>query len=108
MWKEGAPHPDHVPVLEKVLERGILVADFVRMSSSEFNADMQLNYAQAWALIHFLRHGTEQGQRVFDQLFATLLEGTDGLDAVGAAFGTVNERLFEMRFREHVEKLAEK
>ncbi len=44
------------------------------------------SYAQAWGLVHFLRHSSRENQALLESLIAGLLSGKDNRAALEAAF----------------------
>ena len=73
------------------------LAEFVLADTKEFLADGERGYAQAWALIHFLRHVDAEGQRAMQQLWTAVSSGTDGSEAIANALpdhamGALQER----------------
>ena len=48
------------------------------------------NYAHAWALVHFLRHGPERWRHILPTLLAQLANGKSPKSAVAIGFAKVD------------------
>jgi len=65
-------------------------------------ADPELHYAQAWALVHYLRHGPRERRVLFDDLFAYLGAGTEREESLDLTFRDTDLRVLLEEVREHV------
>lgn len=103
----GAPHPAHLALLSR---RGAVpqVAKLMRMSRKRFYANAHINYARAWALVHFLRRGQKRWRPVFDRLVAALRDGNSQSEAVDLALKGVNTQHMHDEWRAHLKILAGK
>lgn len=64
--KFGQLHPRRLALL---MERGFIPLEtFVHQSHPEYYAGGLRSYAQAWALIHFFKHGDSKYRKTFDQI----------------------------------------
>jgi tetratricopeptide (TPR) repeat protein len=81
--KIGRPRPDDVAFLEK--ERLKPLREFLPMTSSQFYKGGHHSYAQAWLLVHMLKHGSSKHRDLYKSLM-TRLETTAGRDATREVF----------------------
>ena len=65
-------------------------ARFVRMPWRVFYRGSDYNYAHAWALVHFLRHGPEQWRPILPTMLALLANGKSPKSAVKIGFANVD------------------
>ena len=79
----GKPRPDDLARLET--EPLTPVADFLRITPAAFYAGSHHSYAQAWLLVHLLKHGPNKYRDLYKALMAKL-ETMGGAEAVHAVF----------------------
>jgi len=103
-WHVGKVREDHLAALGKNL-RLVPLRRFLYMPARPFYKDAEQNYAQAWALIHFLRHGPEKYRTLFEALFARLQEKTTSKPALDRVFGEVDLNALEVHLRSHLRHL---
>jgi hypothetical protein len=65
---------------------------FVAMPAKVFYRGSGRNYAQAWALVHFLRHGPEKWRPILPALLSSLASGKSPKSAVRVAFEGVDHK----------------
>jgi hypothetical protein len=105
-WVEGAIHEDHLRLLAAPSSQPMPVARLIAAPTAEFYDRAPLTYAQAWALVHFLRHGPREYRAVFDRLFDALLAGDSAQEAVDAAVRGVDMQALQADFDAYVDTLA--
>lgn len=96
--------------LRTLEQEGVLpLADYFRINDEAFldPAAVGRNYAQGWALVHFLRHGGRAYEAVFDALFRGLTEGLSAGAAVRAAFADADLDALEAAFVEYLSGLEQ-
>ncbi|MCP3919668.1 MAG: DUF1570 domain-containing protein [bacterium] len=81
------------------------LAEFLHQSHAEFRSDSRLHYAQAWALVHFLRHGPEENQAIFERLLVALKNGTPTEKALDQALEGVNVEALEKGLNDYLRSL---
>ena len=101
-WKDGVLHEEHMELVRSPTTRWVELETFLHMSSYHFGRDMRLHYAQAWALVHFLRH---ERNDLFRTLFDALCEGEGHAAAVSRAFGELDLEQLERDFHRYLEEL---
>ncbi|MBI1850151.1 MAG: tetratricopeptide repeat protein [Planctomycetes bacterium] len=105
-WIQGQTHPEDMQVLASPGGKLPDLSTFLGQGPEPFyGTDAPLHYAQAWALIHFLRHGPKEYQSLFDTLFDALASGASNGLALDRAFGTVNLARMQFDFEKHVRSL---
>jgi len=111
-WREGRLLPERLAVLTGDPARPFVKAEelqslrtFLHTSQVRFMTKARRNYAQAWALVHYLRHSTRQNRAIFDRLFAELLAGTENREAIDRAFDGVDLKQMDTAFASYVQKL---
>jgi hypothetical protein len=83
-WLLGEPRTDHLETLKSNGQIRLSLVEFVKQPDAQFMANAQLNYAQSWALVHFLRHGPERHRPLFKALWQALRAGQTSAQAVEA------------------------
>jgi len=78
---------------------------FVRFSQPQFMQDGRWNYAQAWALIHYLKHSSVENEDALETLLAELLKGTSHDAAIDRAFRGRDWRALDAGLLAHIENL---
>ena len=56
-WEEGQVHPLHELVLHRPGTHLVPLDEFLAFGPAQFYSNAPLHYAQAWAFVHYLRHG---------------------------------------------------
>ncbi|MFG0317523.1 MAG: DUF1570 domain-containing protein [Planctomycetota bacterium JB042] len=102
-FKSGQIHEANLAKLREE-PRLVPARDFLFQDPKTFYGRASLHYAQAWALVHFLRHAPGEKKR-FDALFDLLAEGVSGAAATERAFEDVDWQEFDRRFAEYVASL---
>jgi tetratricopeptide (TPR) repeat protein len=86
-WRDGKPNEGRLAALKGPYQGRLLpLEDFLYQSHAEFMRDPGRSYAQAWGLVHFLRHSSRENQALLESLIAGLLSGKDNRAALEAAF----------------------
>ena len=68
--KTGEPHHDYVKLLE---EKDLLpLAEFIHIPHEKFYEGGHYSYAQAWLLVHLLRHGSSKERAIYKSLMGRL------------------------------------
>ncbi|MBL8803655.1 MAG: hypothetical protein JNN27_16765 [Planctomycetes bacterium] len=94
--------------LELLVARGPAALDLaalLRTTPAAFYEDPPLNYARAWAFVHFLLGSTRENRALFDALIEELAGGASADAAVKKIFATVDVKLLEAALHEHVRAL---
>lgn len=99
-WKDGLPHPDHVPDWRR-RDDWTPLREFVYGSSAEYNVDPSKHYSQAWGFVHWLRHGAEPAPTIFKRLMGALESGASRREALARAFEGLDWDALERVYREH-------
>ena len=79
--------------------------DFLVLSPRRFYRGGMQNYAQAWALVHMLRHGTPAQK----EIFAQLLDGFRTMpawEAMHHAFEDTSPEHLDVALKAYLEELA--
>ncbi len=85
--------------------------EFMSMDGAEWNGQIQsgtagLNYAQAWALVHFFLYAENaRFQKGFVQFLSHMNQGDSWGNAFMKAFGTRNYESLQTKFLEHIETI---
>lgn len=72
-WRFGAVHLSRRITIRNEKDAFLPLDKFLHLKPEEFYESPDLNYAQAWAFIHFLRHTTEQNKKLFKSIFKASL-----------------------------------
>ena len=89
-WKLDQPHPSHIRTLEEQRDRVLPIKDLIFRNEDGFYEDPEINYAQSWAFIRFLRHTTQENRQIFEDLFNALQEKIPARKAVDRVFAGVD------------------
>ncbi len=102
-WKMGVKRPDHM----EHLATGRLepLASFLTMPHREFYIEAQRNYAQGWAMVHFLRHGPSDHRPRFKALWEGLIANRPWNEVVSEVFPAQDLPAIEKAFRAHLDTL---
>ena len=105
----GKPSPTtiHHSHLRRLAARPSALNPIKLMHSTrnQFYGNPAHNYAQAWALVHFMRRGPHKWRRIFKTLVAELRSGKAHDKAVAAALEGFDRGEFARAFAEYVDKL---
>jgi len=104
-WEDDQINIEHVSLLREVKDAWVPLEKFVRIGARPFYANARLNYAQAWAFVHFLQNGGRQQKKIFKRIIDALKDGMTNDDAVDAGFEGVDFDALEGDFRKYVQKL---
>jgi len=105
-WQIGKVRDDHLETLVhgKALQP---LEEFIRLPKHRFYRTAGPCYAQAWALIHFFRHGPAKYRPLFEKLFEAL-QGDDPTSTVlDRVFGEVDLDLLDTEFRLYMKRISE-
>ncbi len=98
----GQVRTDHLATLARSRKALPKLQEFVYGGRADFYGSAQLRYAQAWALVHFLRKGPPVHTARFDKLWAELRSAKSTRAALDAAFAGVDWGKLEQEFWQHV------
>ena len=104
-WTEGAVHPEHLRYFDSSSAKVYELADFMKLPRETFYRDMTGNYAQAWAIIHFLRSTTRRNEAIFKKMLQGLVDGKPGELAIADACKGVDLGKLHQDFLEHLRGL---
>jgi len=101
---EGQVNHDHVALLK---ERGVMpLRDFLSMPTAfYYQGDVSRNYAQGWAVMHFLRNGGNEKEKMFQELFKGFSDSPSIRRVIGEVFADVDMDQFEQEFLDHLNGL---
>lgn len=86
-WRDGKLNEGRLAALKGTYAGRLLPLErYLYQSHAEFMRDPGRSYAQAWGLVHFLRHSSRENQGLLEALMAGLLRGADNRSAIQAAF----------------------
>ncbi|MBN1256644.1 MAG: DUF1570 domain-containing protein [Planctomycetes bacterium] len=85
--------------------RTVEIETMMTSSRRQFNQRALDNYAQAWSLVYFFRHGSRHYQRNFENLMANLKDGIDYDEAFRRAFIGVDWENLEDSWKKYVRTL---
>jgi tetratricopeptide (TPR) repeat protein len=103
----GQVRKDHIATILRGKQQLLPLREFVYGSRADFYRFAQLRYAQGWALVHFLRKGPPQNQKLFKALWDALRQRDLGTRAaLDRAFAGVDWQKFEADFWAYVGTLA--
>lgn len=106
-WILDGVHRSNMIVLKRSRNDGELVPlkEFLYQSDGTFLSNETLHYAQGWAVIHFLRHSTEENEAIFDELLTALGEEGTSKEAIDRAFRDADLGRLEEEFLAHTFRL---
>ncbi|MEM7306989.1 MAG: DUF1570 domain-containing protein [Planctomycetota bacterium] len=102
-WHQDLPNERHLAAIRRRSNR-IALRDFLHASPAEFYAHPK-SYPQAWALVHFLLHSTDEARSDFDELIDRLIAGENPSRALAAVFGSGDLETLERAFGAHLNEL---
>ncbi|HZN40971.1 MAG TPA: tetratricopeptide repeat protein [Planctomycetota bacterium] len=100
----GQVRTDHIATLMRSKKSLPKLRDFV-YGGDDFYVYAQQRYAQAWALVHFLRKGPPVHTARFDKLWGELRAAKSTHKALDVAFAGVDWDKFEQEFWQHLASL---
>lgn len=104
---EGGQHrADHLATLQRSRKLVPKLTDFLHGGRADFYGNAELRYAEGWALVHFLRKGDSQNQKLFARLWEQFCGNASRREAVDAAFAGVDLEVFNGAFWQYIDKLA--
>src|SRR5688572_13105308 len=74
-WKEGQVNAHHVGVLTGDDSKWLALRSLFDLDIRQFQADPRQNYAESWAVVHYLRQGPKAAQDLFKRMWAAVLAG---------------------------------
>ncbi|MEM7199932.1 MAG: DUF1570 domain-containing protein [Planctomycetota bacterium] len=102
----GVVREDLLAILRENPRRMISLERFLFEGAASFyDQDPDVHYAQAWALVHYLRDSTRANRKLFQDLFRALRQDVPPRDAIELAFRGTNLDRFERRFQTYVREL---
>ncbi|HEX5135518.1 MAG TPA: DUF1570 domain-containing protein [Planctomycetota bacterium] len=101
VWTTGDPRHDHLALLVAPQP----LKDFLFLDRGAFMRRAFVNYAQAWAFIHFLLHSTRENRQLFDRFWDSFKRIPSNADAIRDALGDRPIDSVDGEFRVHVEAL---
>jgi hypothetical protein len=106
-WMIGKVRPDHLRHLdpeEKILRLSV----FTRMDDRRFyRKNARRNYAQAWAFMHFIRHGPRKYRPIFEEIIDGLTHKEPAGVVTKRVLGRFDLAAMDTAFRTYVKELAE-
>jgi hypothetical protein len=99
-WVPGGKAMRH----RKEVQQPFNLRQFLYLSNGEFMADPNLNYARAWAWMHFLREN-EDGRMLFERFWKAFGDEPSPHRALDEALEGVNLSSVHAVFRDHVSRL---
>ncbi len=103
---EGGVRDSYARVLQAHVDSLVPLATFVRLQGEPFYDAARITYPQAWALVHFLRHGDQEWQALHERLLAAVRSGLTGDELFTEVFGDVDFERFDAAFARHVRGLS--
>lgn len=101
----GQVRKDHIATLIRSRAALPKLRDFVHGSYEDFYGHAQQRYAQAWALVHFIRKGPPVHTARFAKLWTELRAAKSTRTAVDTAFAGLDWDKFEADFWQHLQSL---
>ncbi len=102
----GGVDGDAVRLLVRHLDQLKPLSQFLYLEGDAFYREMALNYAQAWAFVHFLRHGDDANELLYRALLLQSRSGAGKKRTVDRVFEDVDLDVLDAQFREYVKGLA--
>ena len=105
-WRDGKLNEGRLAAL-KSARRGTLVPleRFLFQSPAEFMRTPGPSYAQAWGLVHFLRHSSRENRDCLEALLSNLQGGQDNRTAIESAFAGRDLAVLDADLAEFLAKL---
>ena len=102
-WNTGERRKDHLRLLA---QKGVMDLDrFLYIPPLDFYRLAPHSYAQAWLMVHLLRHGPQEMKAIHERLFKAMQTGDSGNEAVRSAFKGVDLKALTKQLKEHFKKL---
>jgi hypothetical protein len=104
-WSDGEMQPGHVRLLQKSAMTPL--KDFVRIHPGAFYEpkSVDLNYAEAWAFVHFLLNSGAKNKQRFERLLDALIGGAKPRAAIAEVFDEASLSKLEPEFADYVRGL---
>ncbi|MCZ6787691.1 MAG: tetratricopeptide repeat protein [Planctomycetota bacterium] len=102
-WNLGAKRADHLRTLRLGTQP---LKVFLLLNSRAFMAGARRNYAQAWAFIQFLRHGTSANRKLFERFWEAFKTIPESRKAIRHALDGRDLVALDREFRKHLAGLA--
>ncbi|HLQ36163.1 MAG TPA: DUF1570 domain-containing protein, partial [Planctomycetota bacterium] len=80
----------------------VALAEFVQRDAGAFYGDAERSYAEAWALVYWLRHGQDAPPGLFERLFAACRTEPDALAVITTGFAGQDLGALDAAFRQFV------
>ena len=96
-WTQGIIRRAHLDVLSR--STLIPLRKFIRESHQPFYRDASRHYAQAWALVHFLRHSGFENSQLFKRLLAELIASRSAAQSIEKVLGQTDLAKLETEFK---------
>jgi hypothetical protein len=103
--EHGTPVRSHIMLLTAKQTEWVPLDELIHMGRAEFYKQSSRNYAQSWALVHYLLQGGRDERKLYQDYFEALLAGSSAREAGEAAFGAVDTRALLGKLKEHVKPL---
>lgn len=101
-WSLGAPRGDHLDVLARGRKP---LDEFLYLDADAFWKEAEVNYAEAWAFIHFLLHNTPGHRRIFDRFWDAFRRIPSPDDAIREALADCPMKILDADFGAYIERL---
>jgi hypothetical protein len=103
-WQDGLVNPEHAALLRRGV--ALPLAQFVRLTPAEFyGEEIQRNYAQAWAFVHFLQESGKGRTDVLARFLRELSAGVVAGPAIDKVFAAAMLDGMQNDFSAHVQRL---
>ena len=101
-WILDQAHPLQLMALKANKNELVPLREFVYQDPATFMSNPVLHYAQAWGLVHYLRHSTPANQELFENLLEALQETADAQQALKLVFAGVDFARMERDLHQHL------
>ncbi|MCZ6786450.1 MAG: DUF1570 domain-containing protein [Planctomycetota bacterium] len=94
----------HAAALKALEHSTVSLKDYFKLTPRQFYAQEKsgVHYAQAWALVHFLRHSTKENRELFQRMWDTCKRVRSPDEAMRQAFEGVDLDKLDEEFRRHI------
>ena len=103
-WSRTPIRRDHLQVLQRGLKD---LKGFIYIQPQDFYKSAERNYAQAWALVYFLRHSTPARKQVLKKLHEKLIGGLPADQALHEVFDALDLNAMKNEMAVFLDKLRE-
>ncbi len=101
----GQIRPLHLAMLRKRSRSMKSARDLIWITRAEYYSDPGLHYAQAWAMVHFLRKSTPKNRKLWVALFANLGKPGSMRSALEASFAGVDLEALDHEYKAYIRAL---